>query len=238
MILKRGTKRFYQTVAVAPMESGYAITLDGKALRTPASANLILTHRPLAEAIAQEWHGQGEWIEPDTMPLTRYANTVIDRVAPRREQLVAELAKFAGHDLLCYREAATAELMRRQAAAWDRWLAWVAEHYDAEFAIGQGVTHVEQSPEALERLRRAIAAHDAHRLAVLHAGITITGSAILGLAFVARALDSEAAFAASRVDEAYQAELWGRDGEAEAREARLLADLKAAEYYLSLLLPA
>jgi chaperone required for assembly of F1-ATPase len=233
--VKRGTKRFYNTVAVTPVEGGFAVTLDGKAMRTPASASLILTHAPLAEAIAKEWHGQAEWIEPDTMPLTRYANTVIDRVAPRREQLVAELAKFAGHDLLCYREAVTTELMQRQAAAWDPWLAWAAEHYGAELAIGQGVTHIEQSPEALERLRRVIAAHDAHRLAVLHAAITITGSAVLGLAFVGRVLDAEAAFAASRVDEAYQAELWGRDGEAEAREARLLADLKAAECYLSLL---
>src|SRR5258706_10501979 len=129
-------------------------------MRTPASASLILTHKPLAEAIAEEWRWQGQWIEPDVMPLTRYANTVIDRVTPRREQLVAELAKFAGHDLLCYREAATAELMRRQAVAWDPWLAWVAERHGAEFAIGQGGTHIEQPAEALEGVARAIAAHD------------------------------------------------------------------------------
>ncbi len=235
--MKRGTKRFYEAVNVAPVEGGYAITLDGKAMRTPASANLILPHRPLAEAIAREWRGQGEWIEPEAMPLTRYANTVIDRVTPRREQLVAELAKFAGHDLLCYREAVTTELMQRQAAAWDPWLAWATERYGAELAVGQGVTAIEQSPEALEGLRRAIAAHDEHRLAVLHAGITITGSAVLGLAFVALKLSATAAFDTSRLDEVYQAERWGRDGEAEAREASLLADLVAAESYLSLLPP-
>ena len=236
--MKRGTKRSYQTAAVRRAEGGYAITLDGKAMRTPASANLILAHQPLAEAIAGEWRAQGEWIEPDTMPLTRYANTVIDRVSPRRDQLVAELVKFAAHDLLCYREAVTEELMRRQAAAWDPWLAWAAERHGARLATGKGVTHVAQSPKVLERLAAEIKAHDIHRLAVLHAGITITGSAVLGLAFVARVLDAQRAFETSRVDESYQAERWGRDGEAEAREARLLEDLKAAEYYLSLLPPA
>lgn len=233
--MKRGTKRFYTTVSVASVAGGFGIALDGKAMRTPASASLVLTHRPLAEAIAAEWRGQGEWIEPDAMPITRYANTVIDRVTPRRAELIAELAKFAGHDLLCYREAVTDDLMRRQAAAWDPWLAWAAERYGAELAIGQGVTHIAQPAEALEPLARAIAAHEAHRLAVLHAGITITGSAVLGLAFLARALDAQAAFDTSRVDEAYQADRWGRDGEAEAREARLLADLQAAEAYLALL---
>jgi len=236
--MKRGTKRFYKIVGVAPVASGFTVTLDDKPIRTPASASLILTHEPLAEAIAEEWRAQGDWIEPDKMPLTRYANTVIDRIVPRREQLVADLVKFATHDLLCYREAVTAALMQRQAVAWGPWLAWAAERYGAELNIGQGVTHIDQPEEAIERLAAAIAAHDAHRLAVLHAGITITGSTVLGLAFVARALDAEAAFAASRVDEAYQAELWGRDGEAEAREARLLEDLKAAQTYLSLLPPA
>jgi chaperone required for assembly of F1-ATPase len=194
--------------------------------------------RPLADAVAEEWRGQGERIDTEIMPLTRYANTVIDRVKPRRAQLVNELAKFAEHDLLCYREAVTASLMRRQAVAWDPWLAWAADMYGADLVVGHGLMHIEQPPVAVGKLSEAIAAHDDHRLAVLHTGVTITGSVILGLAFVSRALDAAGAFAASRIDEAYQAELWGRDAEAAAREARLFADLGAAEHYLSLLPPA
>ena len=235
--MKRGVKRFYKAVAFEPVAGGFAVVLDGKPIKTPSGSALILSER-LADAVAAEWEAQDGFIEPDTMPLTRYANTVIDRITPRREQVVAELAKFAGHDLLCYREATTAELMRRQAAAWDPWLAWAAESYGADLAVGQGVAHIHQPPEAIERLTKAIAAHDVHRLAVLHPGITITGSAVLGLAFLTRALDADSAFAASRVDETYQTELWGCDGEAEARETRLLADLKAAERYLELLPPA
>lgn len=232
--MKRGVKRFYKEVAIAPASGGFAVVLDGKPIKTPSGNPLAVSER-LAAAIAEEWAAQHEFIDPEAMSVTRYANTVIDRVEPRQAEIVAELAKFAEHDLLCYREAVTAALMRRQAAAWDPWLAWAADRFGADLVVAQGLTSVEQPVEALERLRDAIAQHDAHRLAVLHAGITITGSTILGLAFVARALDAASAFATSRVDEAYQAEHWGRDAEAEAREARLLADLKAAEHYLSLL---
>jgi chaperone required for assembly of F1-ATPase len=235
--VKRGTVRFYESVALADVDGGYAVRLDGRAVKTPGGNAFVVPTRQLAEAIAEEWRGQGDEIEPDTMPLTRYANTVIDRVSVRHQTIAADLAKFAGHDLLCYREDQTTELMQRQAAAWDRWIAWAADRYGVELEVVRGLTPIEQPPETLERLAQAIAAHDAHRLAVLHTGITITGSAVLGLAFVARALDAAQAFAAARVDETYQAERWGRDEEAEARDARRLADLQAAERYL-VLLPA
>lgn len=234
MTLKRGTKRFYQTAAAEEIADGYAVTLDGKPIKTPAGKALVLDQR-LAEAIANEWDSQGAFIEPDTMPLTRYANTVVDRVEPRRAEVAEELAKFANNDLLCYREAMASELMRRQAAAWDPWLAWAADRYGAELAVGQGVTHLEQPAEAVEALRRAIAEHDPHRLAVLHTAITITGSAVLGLAFVSGELSAEGAFAAAHVDELFQEERWGRDKEAHLARTRRLSELEAGGSYLSLL---
>jgi len=233
--VKRGAKRFYESVYVGETDDGYSVRLDGKPIKTPGGKDFVVPTLQLGEAIADEWRAQGGEIDPDTMPLTRYANTVIDRVAVRHAAIAAELAKFAGHDLLCYREDVTTELMQRQAAAWDPWIAWAADRYGVELEVARGLSPIEQPPETLERLARAIAAHDAHRLAVLNTGITITGSAVLGLAFVARAMDAAQAFATARVDEIFQAERWGRDAEAEARDARRLADLKAAERYLSLL---
>lgn len=233
--MKRGAKRFYETVAVGAEANGFAILLDGKPIKTPAGNALLAPLHKLAEAVAEEWRGQGDVIDPDAMPLTRYLNTVIDRVEPRREEIVADLAKYAGHDLLCYREASSTQLMQRQAAAWDPWLAWAADRYGADLVVGQGLGHIEQPPEALEALRDAIAAMDSHRLAVLHTGIAITGSAVLGLAFVARALEAREAFAAAHVDELFQEERWGVDEEAQAARARKLAELKAGERYLMLL---
>jgi chaperone required for assembly of F1-ATPase len=233
--VKRGAKRFYKTAAAREEPNGFAILLDGKAVKTPAGHSLMAPVRALAEAIAAEWRDQGDFIDPASMPLTRYANTVIDRVEPRRNELIADLAKYAGHDLLCYREAASTQLMQRQATAWDPWLAWAADRCGADLIVGQGVGHIEQPPDALEALRLAIAAHDAHRLAVLHTGITITGSAVLGLAFTAGALSAREAFEAAHVDELFQEERWGADAEAQQVRARKLAELKAGENYLELL---
>jgi chaperone required for assembly of F1-ATPase len=126
-------------------------------------------------------------------------------------------------------------LVRRQREAWDRWLDWARERFGARLAVTTGVGHVPQDEEALARLSAAIDAHDSHRLIVLHTGVTITGSAVLGLAFAAGAISADDALAAAEVDAACQAELWGRDAEAEKARAHRLADLRASEAYLKLL---
>ncbi len=233
--MKSGAKRFYKSVDVRDEPDGFAILLDNRAIKTPAGKPLLAPTRPLADAIAGEWRGQGETLAPDTMPLTKSLNTALDRIAPNREAIIDDIAKYAASDLLCYRADAPTELVRCQSAGWDPWLDWAAERFAARLVVTTGLTHVGQPESALARLKEAIATHDNHRLVPLHAGVTITGSVILGLAFAARALSADAALAAARVDETYQAELWGTDVEAEQARANRLADLRAAESYLSLL---
>lgn len=235
MTLKTGIKRFYKEVSVRAEPAGFGVLLDGRAIKTPAGAAMLAPTRALGEAIAAEWRSQGETLKPETMPLTKALNTALDRVAANRAAIVDDLAKYSGSDLVCYRADAPVELVRRQGAAWDRWLEWAGERFGARLAVTTGVTHVSQSEDALERLRGAIALHDNHRLVALHAGITITGSAVLGLAFAAGAIGADDVLAAAEVDAAYQAELWGRDGEAEKARANRLAELRAAEAYLKLL---
>jgi len=227
--------RFYKAVDVRQALNGFALLLDGKPIKTPAGHALLSPTRALAEAIAQEWRGQGERIVPATMPLAKSLNTGIDRVASSRDAIIDDLAKFADSDLLCYRTADPEELVQRQSAAWDPWLAWSEQRYGARLKVVTGMTHIDQPPDALDRLRRAIAAHDDHRLVALHPGVTITGSAILGLALVAKAMTADEAFAAAQVDEEYQAERWGRDAEAESVRARRLNDLRAARRFIDLL---
>lgn len=233
--MKRGAKRFYKTVAVAEGPGGFALQLDGKPVKTPAGHALRAPTRALAEAIAREWRGQGDTIDPETMRLTKALNTALDRVAAHRDAIVEDLAKYAVTDLICYRADSPMELARRQAAAWDPWLDWAAERFGARLVVTTGVAHVEQPQASLTRLRAAIAAYDDHRLVTLHTAVTITGSAVLGLAFVARALTADEAMRAALVDEDFQAELWGRDAEAEATRARRRAELEAADTLLVLL---
>jgi chaperone required for assembly of F1-ATPase len=235
MTLKTGAKRFYKEVAIRAEAGGFAVLLDGRTIKTPAGSILLAPTRVLGEAIAAEWRVQGETLKPEAMQLTKALNTALDRVTANRAAIVDDLANYAGSDLLCYRAAAPAELVRRQSAAWDRWLEWAAERFGARLAVTTGVTPIAQNGEALARVRAAIAAHDDHRLVPLHAGVTITGSAVLGLAFAAGMLGADDALAAAEVDSAFQAELWGSDAEAEKGRANRLADLKAAEAYLKLL---
>ncbi|MBP6012194.1 MAG: ATPase [Alphaproteobacteria bacterium] len=227
-------KRFYKEVTVSEA-APFAILLDGRTIKTPGGRQLTAPTKPLAEALAAEWREQGEIIVPDTMPLTKLMNTALDRVPSNRHAIVDDLASYAGSDLLCYRADTPAELVRRQTAAWDPWLAWAAERHSARLTVVTGVSHTAQPTEALARLRAAIAAHDDLTLTALHVGITLTGSAILGLAFAARVLTADDAFALSQIDEIFQAERWGSDAEAERMRAARLNELRAAGRLLTLI---
>src|SRR5690349_10883012 len=115
-------KRFYNEVAVSAspgIDGGYVVLLDGKPVKTPKRAMLTLPNLALAEAIAEEWRGQGESIDPQTMPLTRLAFAAIDVVTPERDRVAEEILKYAQTDLLSYRAEDPPELIARQARVWD-----------------------------------------------------------------------------------------------------------------------
>ena len=96
-------------------------------------------------------------------------------------------------------------------------LDWAREALGARFVLAQGITYADQPPRTLERVRAAVDAVPApFALAALHVMTTLTGSAMLALAVAAGRLDVEGAWAAAHVDEDFQAEVWGRDEEAEA----------------------
>lgn len=226
-------KRFYKTVSVEARDGGFAVLLDGKAVKTPQRKNLALPTRALAEAIAGEWRAQENEILRETMLLTRLANTAIDRSECERERIAAELIKYANGDLLCYR-ASEEELALRQREAWDPVLEWFAERYSAPLAVTVGMTHIAQPPVSLLALSQAIRSHDGHALTALHAATALTGSLVLGLALLDGRLDSEACFRLSWVDEAFQAEKWSEDRAAVARARTLAHELECAERFARL----
>lgn len=209
--------------------------LDGKPVRTPARAEFIVPNEILANAIVEEWRAQGEVLQPDTMPMTRLANTALDRISARREAAIAQIMRYAESDLVCYRAEHPADLTALQARVWDPLIAWVKERHRAEMKIGAGITHIPQAPKSLQALERAVSAHDDFPLAALHVAAMATGSLVIALAFLGGRLDAEGAFAAAQLDEAYQAERWGTDAEATARSGLVAAELIATERFLMLL---
>ncbi|WP_157216726.1 ATP12 family chaperone protein [Flavisphingomonas formosensis] len=225
-------KRFYKTVAIGDDRS---ILLDGRSVKTPARQPLMLPGAALAEAVAEEWRAQGETIDPRTMPLTGLANAAIDRVAPDPDAFTATLAPYAETDLLCYRADEPADLVARQAEAWDPLLEWARGRYDIGFEVVTGIVHRAQHEATVARLAAALAACDPFRLAALSPLVTIGGSLVAALALAEGRIEAGTAFEATHLDELWQAEQWGEDPfAADARAARR-RDFEAAARFLALL---
>src|SRR5207237_5592802 len=94
-------KRFWKEVQVAPQDGGWAVQLDGRPVRTPARAALVVPNEALSYAIAEEWRTVEGDVDPRSMPLTGHANAAIDRVAPERQAVALGLARYAETDLAC-----------------------------------------------------------------------------------------------------------------------------------------
>jgi chaperone required for assembly of F1-ATPase len=221
-------KRFYKAVGVTEERGGFGIALDGRTVRTPARAALIVPARGLAEAIAGEWEAQGTHIVPASMVLTKLANTAIDRVAGREHAVASDIVAFAGCDLLCYRADSPDRLAARQAGAWDPVLTWAARRLGCHFVCVTGVVHHPQPEGALEALARELEGLNPFPLAALHTITTLTGSAILALALFDGATAADDAWDAAHVDEDWQIEQWGADAEAQARRAARRAEFDCA----------
>src|SRR5215475_13056592 len=140
--------RFYKNVGVAEVAEGFAVTLDGRPVRTPARRTLAAPTRPLGEALAAEWDAQADVVDPARMPLTRLANTIIDGVTAATRDVTAEIEKYLGSDLVCYRAEGPDRLVARQAHRWDPILAFARDELGARFEITYGVRFVTQSAEA------------------------------------------------------------------------------------------
>lgn len=228
-------RRFWTAVTVEPAPDGHAIRLDSRPLLTPAKRPLILPTRALAEAIAAEWAAVDGPVDPRRMPFTRSANAAVDKVAPQFAEVAALIAAYGGSDLLCYRAETPEALAARQAAAWDPILDWAAQRHGARLAVTRGVVPVAQPPESLARLAAAVHATTPFGLTALHDLVSLSGSLLLGLAATEPDADPEALWPLSRIDEDWQAGIWGRDDAAVVdAEARKQAFLHAHRFWRTL----
>ena len=212
-------KRFWTETRVEEVDGGFTIRLDGRPVQTPAKLLLIVPTRAMADQIASEWDAQQGKIDPRTMPWTRSANAALDKVATQFAEVAGLLAAYGDTDLLCYRADGPEELARRQTEGWDPLLAWSAATLKAPLNATVGVMHREQPAESLARLTARIGQMTAFQLTGFHDLVAISGSLVLALAVADQRLPAEEAWRLSRLDEHWQAEVWGRDEEAEMLEA-------------------
>ena len=231
-------KRFWDAAETVADGAGWQIRLDGKPVRIPGGAMLAVPSRKLADAIAAEWQAaggdKGGEFNLQAMALTRLAGTAQERVAPARETIALELARYGESDLLCYRAERPQRLVERQHAEWQPWLDWADHTHGARLVATAGIIHVPQDTRALAALAAAVAVHDTIGLAALSVLVPALGSLVLGLAVVSGALSGAEAHAVSVLDDIFQEELWGRDADAHAGRLRVAADVGMAESFLTL----
>jgi len=224
-------KRFYTQVAVVPDGEGFAVRLDGRPIRTPARALLVLPTRALAERIAAEWDAQEDDIRPQTMAMTGMANATIDLMATRRDEIVNDVAGYAGTDLLCYRAEAPEALRALQDAGWQPLLDWAVAHLGLRFVVTAGIVPVGQEPGLVEAARLHLDTYDDFTMVGTSKLTHGTGSVVLAMAVIEGRITADEAFALSQIDELWQESLWGADDEAVEFRRTLRQDLlDAAEF--------
>lgn len=212
-------KRFWKQAVAIAVEGGFTVELDGRPIKTPAKAALVMPTLAMAQAVAVEWDAQDEKIDPTQMPLTRSANAAIDKVRHQHGEVADMLADYGDSDLLCYRADTPAGLVARQTEQWDPLLDWAAQNLGARLELRSGVLHKPQPTDALARLRRLVQEMDDFQLAGFHDLVGLSGSLIIGFAAIKDVKATHKLWETSCLDEIWQREQWGEDDEAEANAA-------------------
>ena len=227
-------KRFWSEVAVETAGSGFELRLDGRPVRTPGKSPLAMPTERMAEAAAAEWRAVDERIDPAAMPVTRSANSAVDKVAPQKGAVADYLAEYGATDLLCYRAEAPEALAEIQSARWDPLLGWAEERFGARLRLAVGVMPVEQDPDALARLRAPLDSADPFALTAIHDLVSLPGSLVVGLAAAEGHMSPEELWSVQRIDEDWNEGLWGVDEEAAERDARRRQAFLHAHRFLDL----
>ncbi len=232
-------KRVYKVASHTKTEDGFVIQLDGKTVKTPTGQPLAAPNRAIADTIVTEWSAQGDEIIPDTMPMMQMLTTAIDRQR-ERDAVTKVLLGYLDTDLLCYRVKEPAELAKRQKEVWDRWLAWFDEHFESPLEVTFGLQALKQDADTHKQIWNYLEALDEYYFTVLQIVTSLSGSIVLGLAFLEHEAGPEDVFNAAELEEIYHAEIAGEDVHGadpvqEKRQKVMKRELASAKTFLELL---
>ena len=148
-----------------------------------------------------------------------------------RTTAIDRLLAFAETDTLCYRADPDEPLYRRQYEIWEPLVTAMEAREGIALNRVSGVIHRAQPPQSLARLRERLESLDDFTLAALQTMASLTASLCVALEALEADAAPEALWSAANLEEEWQAELWGRDPEAEVRmEQRGLEFMCALEF--------
>lgn len=224
-------KRFWKDVSVQQCEGGWQVILDGRPIRTQGGQPQLLPTRASSDLLAGEFAAQGETIDPRSFVFRDMADFAIDKVREDRSAHLDKLLSYAETDTLCYRADPDEPLFQRQEAVWEPLVAACEAAHGIRMERASGIIHRKQSDESLAALRARLDGEDDFTLAALVTLASLGASLVAALAVLEDGADIGAIFAATNLEEDWQAELWGQDHEAEAaRAAKLEAFQRAARF--------
>ena len=213
-------KRFYRDVAVTPVDGGWQVTLDDRGVKTAKGAPQIVPSEALAGALADEWAGQGDKIVPSNLVLRDMADLAIDLVAADKPGTIAKLVEYGETDTLCYRAEPEDALFKHQQKEWEPLLKSIESRHGLRFHRISGVIHRSQPEETMQKLRELLAERDNFALAGLQNTASLSSSLCIALATSHDDCNPEVLWTLASLEEEWQAQLWGRDQQAEERMAR------------------
>lgn len=227
-------KRFYREVGVAQHDDGWQVTLDGRGIKTVAGAPQLVPSRALAEALAAEWSSQGEEIDPGTLPLRDQSDFAIDHVVKAPSETLAKLVGYAETDTLCYRADPEDALFARQQEVWEPIVTAIERREGIKLYRISGIIHRAQPEASLARLNERLEHFDPFKLAGLFTMASLAASLCVGLEALEDGADPDALWRVANLEEEWQAELWGRDAQAEERRARRGTEFTRAHHWTRL----
>ncbi|KAF5386594.1 hypothetical protein D9615_001884 [Tricholomella constricta] len=206
-------RRFWEDVGIEKRGSALAVTLDGRALKTPAGNVLTLpeTKSVIASLIAAEWDHQETLLKPHALPATSIAARAIDGLGEHatRVEVQEALLKYIDTDTICFYQDYPPQLERLQAEHWDPLLEWARKTFDIEIHKAGSLLFSTQPEATKEKLRKVLAEFDQWEMAAMERATYTTKSLIIALALVKKHLSVEQAALAATVEVCSQIERWG-----------------------------
>jgi len=167
------------------------------------------------------------------MGITQLVATAHDITTLKRDEIVQQVAAYALNDLLCCRTELPLTLAQQQADIWQPYLDWAEQRFSVQLNWTNALQPAAQSPQAVARLQKIIAAYDVFQLTVLEQLVSITGSLILALALMEGWRDAAAIHQAAELETLFQMEQWGEDEAARERLTQIEAELISLAQFLA-----
>lgn len=228
-------KRFYTQVGVAPQDDYFCVQLDGKTVHTPKGRRLHVPSANLAHAIAAEWDAQMDVITPHSMHMTTLACTCLDGVADVQSAVIDSLLPFVETDQLIFRDDKNEDFCAQQSAVLDTWVQWAERELNIKLVVTRGVMPVLQPAQNAQRLKDILEEMNVWQLTAVAHLVEQLRSAVLASAVFKGAMSAQEAFRLSNMEEHFQIEEWGVDGELQNRLERTQTEVLAAENFIALL---